>query len=291
LKPVTAMSSASPSVAMVAALTFSGCAWSAGGGFAEIKPTSALTVKLAMSKGRIDNSGRWITNNGYAITFDGGAIAFATASVALIGGSSGSGGIAFSPARPPAGYSLCHAGHCHRTDGALIPYAEVEADLIRGAGGVATRSVAALVWDFAGTAVKPAQDTARSLTGCTPSCFLPRGTVAGADLTLTALTAAGTAEALPGSPALSSGKLAWTLGLKDPLTFRGNVIQAIDRDNSAAFKLDGTLALSDKLFDGIDWAAFASAPRIAVESSPAALTAVKTNLAQSKWTPSLKAHN
>jgi len=120
---------------------------------------------------------------------------------------------------------------------------------------------------------------------------LSRGTVAGIDLTLPALTPAGTVVALPGSPALTGGTRAWMLGLKDPVTFKGSVTQAIDCDTPAGFRLEGTLALSDKLFGGTDWAAFGPATLTVLESSPAALAAVRANLTKSKWTPSFKAQD
>ncbi len=32
---------------------------------------------------------------------------------------------AFDPSSPPAGYTLCHNGHCHSDDGRLVPYEEI----------------------------------------------------------------------------------------------------------------------------------------------------------------------
>ncbi|MEZ4439786.1 MAG: hypothetical protein R3B72_11895 [Polyangiaceae bacterium] len=43
--------------------------------------------------------------------------------------------VTFDPANPPDGYSLCHNGHCHRDDGALVDYADIQAEL---AGTTAT---------------------------------------------------------------------------------------------------------------------------------------------------------
>jgi hypothetical protein len=288
---ISVAATAVTSAAVSAAIGLAGCAWSTGGGFAQVQGGSTFTVKLPMGKGRLDQGGRWITSNGYALTLDGSALTVATATVDLVGAAGTSGAAAFSPAKPPAGYTLCHSGHCHRTDGALIPYAEVEADLIRGAGGVATRSLAALAWDLALTAIKPDREGAARLKACTPSCLLPRGTIAGADLTLATLGASGTVEAMPGTPALAGSPRAWTLSLKDLTTFKGNLIQAVDRDGPGAFTLNGTFALSDKLFDGIDWAAFAGTSPIALDSSPAAVAVLKANLAASNWTPVLQAQS
>ncbi len=274
-------------VAGIAALLAGGCAWSAGGGFAEIE-TGQLTLDWKVGKGRLDSTGRWLTSNGYALSLAGGGLSATSAAVSLIAAAGGSGAASFDPAKPPAGYMLCHSGHCHRGDGALIPYADVEADLIRSAGGVATRSVATVSWDFGGLAFTPDVAAARSLASCTPSCFLPRATVAGADLALGTLSASGTVEALPGTPALAGGIRAWSLTLED-LTIKGNAVQAISRESPAAFSLDGTLSVTDKLFDDVDWSQFGPTSPIAVEASAQALAALKANFARSKWTPALKA--
>ena len=41
---------------------------------------------------------------------------------------------------PPPGYSLCHGGHCHTTDGGIESYEEIEAKLA-GGGAVTVDSV------------------------------------------------------------------------------------------------------------------------------------------------------
>jgi hypothetical protein len=43
--------------------------------------------------------------------------------------------LAFDPASPPPGYTLCHGGHCHAVDGSLVSYEEISAML---GGGEAT---------------------------------------------------------------------------------------------------------------------------------------------------------
>lgn len=43
--------------------------------------------------------------------------------------------LSFDPANPPSGYSLCHNGHCHSSDGRLVDYEDIEAELVTGGGG------------------------------------------------------------------------------------------------------------------------------------------------------------
>lgn len=50
--------------------------------------------------------------------------------------------LAFDPAKPPAGYSTCHGGHCHADDGRLVDYADIQAELLGGAGGSTTVTLA-----------------------------------------------------------------------------------------------------------------------------------------------------
>ena len=59
--------------------------------------------------------------------------------VQLIDRGTSVGALAFDPANPPPGYTLCHNGHCHSVSGDLVDYADVQAEL---AAGEATSSTA-----------------------------------------------------------------------------------------------------------------------------------------------------
>lgn len=105
------------------------CTFEPGAPFAEIRPQ--LSVSFVAREDRVVDA-RWQKlASGLEVR-----VTRATAqltSVQLLasaeGGSAGAG--TFDPARPPAGYSLCHNGHCHADDGRLVPYEQVAA----GAGG------------------------------------------------------------------------------------------------------------------------------------------------------------
>jgi hypothetical protein len=49
--------------------------------------------------------------------------------------------LSFDPAKPPPGYTLCHGGHCHATDGRLVDYADIQAELLGESGGGAEVSL------------------------------------------------------------------------------------------------------------------------------------------------------
>lgn len=47
---------------------------------------------------------------------------------------SGGGGGEFDPSDPPAGYTLCHNGHCHAESGELVSYEDIRAEMQSGGG-------------------------------------------------------------------------------------------------------------------------------------------------------------
>ena len=60
----------------------------------------------------------------------------------------------FDPANPPPGFSLCHGGHCHASDGRLVAYEDVAAEASgRTTGPVIAASVAGGTWDLLAPAV------------------------------------------------------------------------------------------------------------------------------------------
>ncbi|MBM3266530.1 MAG: hypothetical protein FJZ01_02680 [Candidatus Sericytochromatia bacterium] len=266
-----------------------GCALGAGGAFSRLASESRLTVALPLAAGRLDSAGRWVTNNGYAVTLDGG-IRLGKAAVTLVGAGGGTAAAAFDPARPPSGYTSCHSGHCHRSDGALVPYAEVAADLARKAGGVATSSAAVLTFALADLALAAGGEASRSAAACEP-CLLGRGTIVGADLAVASLAASGTVEATPGAPSPGAATRSWTLAVGALPLLPGTLSRAIDRDAPSGLVFGGRLALSEKLFDNLEWAGFAATGTIAIDASPSALTSIRANLARSNWQAGFQAGN
>jgi hypothetical protein len=75
--------------------------------------------------------------------------------------------VTFDPASPPPGYSLCHDGHCHRDDGSVVDYAEVEADIARAVGAHTVKVLTAGRVDLSAAA-----PVAMS---CEGDCVLDRG--------------------------------------------------------------------------------------------------------------------
>lgn len=270
----------------------SGCAWGPGTSFGTVVG-GPVAASLPLSAGRTDTpDGSWKTSNGYGIKLDNNAVTLELNNVALQAAataSAGGGGGTFDPAHPPAGYTLCHNGHCHRSDGAVKTYAEVQAELAGGSGAAAPATLLTLTPTTPAVNVAPGGTVQIAFTKCTPNCDLPRGTIAGAKLALNRLLVSGQVEALAGTPALNVPVRTWKLALPlGDLALTGALGVAVDRDQPATRYLSGTLALTDKVFDGIEWARLASqADPIELDADQATVELLLSNLGQSTWTPKL----
>lgn len=134
--------------------------------------------------------GGWVrTAAGYGLRLDSVQIDVREVAVRVRTSTGGSGG--FDPAKPPTGYSLCHNGHCHRDDGALIDYAEIEADLLASTG--ATPAASGVVLALAESPLATAQggEVALPACGADERCALPRGQLATATVRVASLRVSG----------------------------------------------------------------------------------------------------
>ena len=242
-------------------LVLSGCALDAGEGFAVLEPT--VRVGYTPLPSRDAGNGFQRLASDYQVRLD--AAALGVDHVALLtagssgGGGGGSGGT-FDPANPPPGYSLCHNGHCHRDDGALVDYEDIQAEL-NGGGGSAPTTVAALHVDAELDLLAPETRAPE----CEPDCELPRGTVTRARWDVTALRLQGVVRDSRATPRLP-GELPFLLDLaveggegeeeeSEPLvTVNGALDLPSDRENKPRVKLALALLMTPALFDGLDWA-------------------------------------
>ena len=117
-------------------LLLAGCAFGPGDPFAVLSPE--VDARWTVPDERVRPDGFALLASNYEVRLTRAELTVERAALRSLsaGGGASSGG-SFDPANPPAGYSLCHGGHCHRDDGALVPYAEVEAAM-SGGGGSAT---------------------------------------------------------------------------------------------------------------------------------------------------------
>lgn len=246
-------------------LLLSGCALDAGEGFAVLEPTVRAGYTPLPSRD-VGNGFQQLASD-FQVRLDTAALG--TSHVELLSaatsGGGGGGGQTFDPANPPPGYSLCHGGHCHRDDGALVDYEDIQAELNGGGGGSTSTLVAALHVDaeldlLAGQTLTPE---------CEPDCELPRGTVSTVHWDVVALRLTGVVRDNRATPRLA-GEIPFRLDLAveggedeeaEPLVeLSGALDVPSDREHKPRVKLALALALSPTLFDGLDWAAGAPGP-------------------------------
>jgi hypothetical protein len=268
-----------------------GCAWGPGTGFASLERV-AVTTTLPVPATRLDEAGRLKTDNGYRVALgDKVRVYLKDFSLQAPGAPGGSGGGTFDPANPPPGYSLCHGGHCHRADGALIDYADIQAELA-GGGATAPRTVVRLT-PFAQVAfVAPNGEGLVDSFNCAPGCALDQGELSRAPLALAKFEAYGTVEAGPGLTPLGAAPVSWVVELPaESLTYQADLDATVSRTSPARLALFGRLALSERLFDGIEWERLASAqPGASLRLDQDAKTreTLLANLARAQWTAELK---
>jgi hypothetical protein len=206
--------------------------------------------------------------------------------------SGGGRGAAFDPANPPSGYSLCHNEHCHRDDGALVPYAEIAAETA-GGGNVGVEAVVSLPVGQADLLL-PAR---RPLT-CQPGCGLPEAQIERARARLTQLTFEGLVRD-GRSPARLAGEVPWRWettmaadagGGDAPITLDCPADLPADSAHSPNVTLELTLELTGRLLDDIDWAAVVpKAGVIDLSATPnlAARNLLRENLAEGELTAAI----
>jgi hypothetical protein len=276
-------------------LVLAGCAWGPGSSFASLEKAT-VAASLPIENGRRDEAGRLKTDNGYRLTVSEGQVRVYVGALDLLGPATAAAagtGAAFDPAHPPAGYTLCHSGHCHRTDGALVSYEDVQAQLA-GGGAAAPQQVLGLTPYTQVLFVPVGGETSSDAFLCNGamSCMMPQGSVATSRLDVSRLQAYGQAEAEPGLPALGAAPLRWELDLTtEALSYSAKTPATIDRTSPYALGLSGRLAMTDRLFDGIEWDRLAQAANgatVHLEADAKTKETLLANLAKASWTAELK---
>jgi hypothetical protein len=226
-------------------LLAAGCAWGPGEGFAVVEPTVRATYELLSD--RAADGGYQQLSSSYQVRVEVASLRLED--IELLASAGGGGGGSFNPANPPPGYSLCHGGHCHRDDGALIPYEQIAAEL--GGGGGASTVVTLPMqapWNLLEEETRP--------VACAPDCELPATTVSRGRWSVTALRLEGTVRDASRPPRFT-GERRFRLDLSPqevPVALlEGELDLPSDRHHAPGVKLDLHLALTSALFDTVDW--------------------------------------
>ncbi|MDY7224839.1 hypothetical protein [Hyalangium rubrum] len=230
-------------------LMLAGCAWEPGAGFAALEAT--MNAKYAPEGSRERGLGYQQLASSYQIQVTGATMQLER--IELIGRAASTGPSRFDPANPPPGYTLCHGGHCHRDDGALIPYEDIEAEL-SGGGATATPVATLPVGELNLLAPVP-----RTL-GCEPDCELPRTEVTRARWAVTTLRLAGTVRDSLTTPRFPGNRLFQlelaTTGTASPVAvLEGDLDVPSDREHAPRVLMHLQLDIPSRIFDEVDWAA------------------------------------
>jgi hypothetical protein len=232
---------------LLSCLGLGACTWEPGQGFAVVEPTVRAAFEPLADRTTPDGYQQLASN--YQVHVDGASLRLSGIELVAFAGGSGGG---FNPANPPPGYSLCHGGHCHRDDGALIPYEQIAAEMGGGGGSstVATLPVAGPL-----NLLEPE----RSAVECLPDCALPQTTVSQGRWGIESLNLEGTVRDTR-VPARFPGerRFRWVLsqapGSDTPAAvLDGTVDLPSDRSTPPRAKLDLNLVLTARLFDAVDW--------------------------------------
>jgi hypothetical protein len=238
-----------------------GCTFRAGDWFATMTP--AVSAAWTERADRAVEPGWQRLASDYQVRLTKGELRLSSIEL-LTSGGGGRGDARFDPAHPPAGYTLCHNGHCHATDGRLVPYADVEAEL---AGGGAGPTVAVTLGETTHDLLAPAAQAPR----CLPSCQLGLLTIDRVRARIARLHLEGTVRDGPGVRQ-SIGTRAFTLDLEGtPQAPLPTLATAADVPADNRHPPLVTLALAVQpfagLFDGVDWAADPTAASAATAAS------------------------
>lgn len=279
----------------LAVAALAGCAWGPGAGFATLQKVTT-TQALPIAADRLDETGRWKTDNGYRLTVAEKLVRVHVSALVIDGvgeGAQAAGPGTFDPANPPPGYSLCHGGHCHRDDGALVDYADIPTGT--GAAVSATKRLMVLTPTTRVAFVPLGGEAVLDSFNCRgvdQACAFDQGTADSATLYVEALQAYGQVTAGPG--AADVGTVEWVLNLEQfaqPSSFKsGMPPRLIDRLGPAGLRFTGRFQVTERLFDGIQWerlAKTAAGATLKLEADAATREQILTNLAKSEWTPEL----
>ena len=251
---------AGSALAACAGSALAACAWGPGEPFATL--SARIEARLEVPGGRDLGDGWQMLASNYQIAID--TLELETGGVALR--DAGAGGGVFDPANPPAGYSLCHNGHCHAEDGSLVSYEDIAAGL--GGGGLVT-----VVTLPVGT-IDVSEGAARDLE-CTPGCDLPLASIVLAELDVTRVRASGRVR--DGREPARIDEQAWSLDLTfagdAPLVLSTPLSLPADRVHEPDVALALTLAITSRIFDDVAWAAIGD-PALALEDDAATRAAI-----------------
>ena len=157
-----------------------GCTFEEGNSWGELHPTLSASHELGS---REDTStGLYRIGNNYELELT--TLTLTTGELRVNVSPNRTASTAFDPANPPAGYSLCHNGHCHADDGRLVDYDDIALELLESSGA-ALPGVSQIIDQTATLSQSDTTTIALDSSLCQDDCFLPQGELASAYVSMT----------------------------------------------------------------------------------------------------------
>lgn len=231
----------------------SACALGEGEPFATLRPTFAAT--FAREHDREAGDGYLRLVSGYEIKVE--AASLEVAAIQILASAPGQDIAAFDPANPPEGYSNCHGGHCHASDGSTVDYADIEAER---AGGEGSALELALALDLGAPVDLLAAGEPIVLACHSPmlaGCGLGEGTLRRVELAVSSLSFHLLVR--DGQVPARAEPRDLDLSIDVASSGGGRFVHALEltagRRGERSFDLPLVLELGAALFDAIDWSA------------------------------------
>jgi len=231
-----------------------GCAFSPGDPWGRLDAT--LVLSTAPMAARQDASGSLATALDYRVRLDRIEVQGGELEVRGTSGEGTTSTTTFDPAHPPEGYTLCHGGHCHTTDGRLVPYEEVTG----ASGGPTEVPWQAIPWKEEAVGVPVAGSTEVVLEACPDDCPLPEGTLSGVQVALEGITLEGRVFDARTGEARRLPDAGWPFrgSLEAAVRVSGRLSTEVGPGHPLRVALHVTLSLPPNLLDGVDFAGLPS---------------------------------
>jgi hypothetical protein len=211
-----------------------------------------VSAELALESGRLDAQGRVATSRDFALAIE--VLTLHVDRVELVQGVSATD---FDPANPPAGYGLCHNGHCHRDDGALVPYDEIAGDA--SSATVTPLESGATLDLMTGLAATTRVECARADEGCD----VPRGEIASIGVVGDLEVRARVFDTRSGDQARVPAEGVEVAFRTDTVSIDTPWERSVDNGSPLRVGVDLVLTVPGAVFDGVDWDAAEAAATLA----------------------------
>lgn len=233
-----------------------GCASVPGQGFGTVADATLFVRWQGQGRAPVAEPTTWLTA-GHRFRIADRGLRVRTGPLVLegTGGSMTSAGpaAAFDPARPPAGFTLCHNGHCHATDGRLVPYEQVPLELARNSGSLVTTPFMSLLPAGSGSGVGPGAPESATPLSCV-GCAMPEGQLLSVALPIAEVTLEGSLTSRDPDAPLVGGARAFAVALTDPgLTLRDVAPLTLRWARPERIRVEATLSVPEALLDGLPW--------------------------------------